>query len=275
MAAHAVYSFRGVNGQISVPLYKYYSNYDYAKDAINNQRIHLEQPSDYNDIYDSAIFLTEDTLKRMGNTSNNTCRILRTFLPTNYHPALENCCANIDRSFFSVHDAIEYICTFDKSIPRNDLIDQCISGISQGTLLQAFNNKISCFSERNDSLLMWAYYASNAQGVCLGFDVKSDPLLKMHCHKVHYSNHFICDTYGFDYYFRKSEQWSHEQEWRIVCDTTEQYIPTTSLSTLILGCRMPIEVRLEFIALGKEKNLEIYEIKPSTQKYELLLESVL
>lgn len=118
---------------------------------------------------------------------------------------------------------------------------------------------------------MWAYYANNGKGVCLGFDIKSDDLLKNNCRKVQYSNHFVLDAPGFDHYFRKSEQWSHEQEWRVVCDTAEEYIPTNSLSTLILGCKISGEMRTEFLALGKTKGLDIYEIKPSTEKYELLL----
>ena len=43
-------------------LYKYYSNLDYVLNVIENRYIHLEIPSDYNDVFDSARVVDEDEL---------------------------------------------------------------------------------------------------------------------------------------------------------------------------------------------------------------------
>lgn len=268
------YIFRGLKGDLQIQLYKYYSNYNYAIDAIQNKRIYLTKPSDFNDIYDSASYFTEDSLKRLCNTSYNICQIMKGFLPSRYHYALEDCQSKVDKDPFSIYDVIEYLCGYDDSFQKKELVAECIFGTTRGALVQADNNKISCFSEKWDSLLMWAYYANSGAGVCLGFDFTLDKGLKAHCHKVQYSNDFILGPLNFDHYFRKSEQWSHEQEWRIVCDTKEEFIPTASLTTIILGCRIPPERHSVFLELGKENNLNVYKIFPSTERYELMLKPI-
>lgn len=35
-------------------LYKYYRNLNYAEDALKNERLHLDLPFDFNDVFDSA-----------------------------------------------------------------------------------------------------------------------------------------------------------------------------------------------------------------------------
>ena len=122
---------------------------------------------------------------------------------------------------------------------------------------------------------MWAYYADSHKGVCLEFDIKSDTNLSINCHKIQYSDVYIATGKAFDNYFRKSEQWMHEQEWRIVCHTDEEYISTTSLKSIILGCKTPIDQITEFILLAKERNLPVYQMNPSNSKYELVLTPIL
>lgn len=266
--------FRGFNGKVETSLYKYYSNFDFAEDAIRNNRIHLELPKNYNDIYDSSFYATTDTLKRCFNTSKNLYDILINNLPKKYHSALTRWKNSVRNEYYSIFDVVEYICE-NSDLPKKETITDCILIVTGGSVFQADNNKISCFSEKNNSLLMWAYYANNCMGVCLEFDTASDPVLGNHCHKVQYTNTFIPDGHNFDNYFRKSEQWSHEQEWRIVCETNEEYLPTKSLTKIILGYKIPNKEFEKFLCLGREKRLDVFQIKPSTDQYELLMEPIL
>ena len=46
--------------------------------------------------------------------------------------------------------------------------------IFKNTDYEPFHNSkrgITCFSRKNDNILMWAHYANNHQGVCIGFDI--------------------------------------------------------------------------------------------------------
>lgn len=38
------------NSKVSIPLYKYYGQLEYARSAIENKQIHFENPDSYNDI---------------------------------------------------------------------------------------------------------------------------------------------------------------------------------------------------------------------------------
>lgn len=261
--------FRRYSGDVYLPLYKYYSNLNYAKDAIENQRIHLELSSDYNDIYDSAFIMTPETLKHCVNTSKNICNMLRAYLPYNYQSAVDACVQEINSECFSLYDFIMFACKYDVSINPQILTEHCVSFAGGGNLLHDGSNRISCFSERNDSILMWSYYANKHTGVCLEFDIASDSCLRHYCSKINYSHFFTGNEPSFDGYYIKSDEWSHEQEWRIVCYTDSEYIPTQSLRSIILGARIPGDQREDMMKLGLKYHFQVYQVQPCTKEFKL------
>lgn len=263
-------TFRNYITEPNIPLYKYYGNLDYAKDVILNRRIHFELPSYYNDIFDSAITIKENDLKTICNTSDNICNIVKRYqyLPPMYDNLIDKCREEIHSDCFSLDDLLEFICKQYPFEDKHKLADYCLNSICPNRRVQADNNKITCFSENNRSLLMWAYYANNHKGVCLKFNLDHDPNLKKHCYKVNYTDQ-LTDSQYFDMYFQKSTQWFHEQEWRIVCDTTQEFIPIHSLEGIILGCRMCEEDRKSFIKLAEKNRIKISLAIPSKTKYEL------
>jgi Protein of unknown function (DUF2971) len=86
------------------------------------------------------------------------------------------------------------------------------------------NNGVSCFSEVNDNLLMWAHYGESYRGFCLEFRTNYYPLEKLR--PVRYVDiipeislvPIACEqdaTQQFEIvYCTKSKAWSYEQEWR-------------------------------------------------------------
>lgn len=268
------YAFYEYKGQPYLPLYKYYSNYDYAADAIVNQRVHLEYPQDYNDVYDSMMRVTSgEILKSLYNLRKYLCKNLKAKTDPKYHQLL-NSWADIDPdNHASIHNFLEYACNQDKTIDRKELLAQCINAVTDQGLIRPQNVKVSCFSERKDSLLMWAYYAGNYSGVCLEFDAKSDPMLNKYCSKVQYSHTIFSDenpdSRFDDNYFIKSYEWSHEQEWRLVTRTDEEYFPTKTLSSIILGVRIPQEQLERFVKLGVEYDIGVYLMMPDKQNFRL------
>lgn len=254
-------------------MFKYYGNADYARDAIENSRIHLEEPSLYNDIYDSSTNLAEEGLKKAYFKNYLKIASIRCFCKDMQANELEE----IENKRLSVGEIIDYfyLCDIDKEIDKDALVKETIAVFTNNRgIIQADNNKISCFSEVNDSLLMWAYYAQNYSGVCIRFDPLKDNLLLDNCRKVQYTNHFISDG-SLGNYFRKSIQWSHEQEWRIVCETDEEYLPVNCIDAIYLGLRTQDDIIEQFIKLGKMYNLEVYKMKLSDVKYEILFERIL
>ncbi len=85
------------------------------------------------------------------------------------------------------------------------------------------NNGVTCFSERNDDLLMWSNYGGRYKGFCFEFLTEYEPFNKLR--KVQYVkkmptvriNSFIIDKDSnqlIDLYCTKSESWAYEKEWR-------------------------------------------------------------
>lgn len=84
---------------------------------------------------------------------------------------------------------------------------------------------VSCFSERNDDLLMWSHYGGRYKGFCLGFSTKLAPFTNMR--KVKYTQRMprinaakalLNDNFDevIDLFCTKSESWSYEKEWRCI-----------------------------------------------------------
>lgn len=72
--------------------------------------------------------------------------------------------------------------------------------------------QVSCFSEENDSILMWAYYAKSHKGICVEYDFTDISLKEKAGHVIYSKNReFNSDQW----YLLKSDCWQHEKEWRI------------------------------------------------------------
>lgn len=81
---------------------------------------------------------------------------------------------------------------------------------------------ISCFSEAKDSILMWAHYAAEHSGVCIGFDTKKH--FFQTAWEVQYQDSLPIiyrpsddpDAMLSKSLLTKSIHWNYEHEWRIV-----------------------------------------------------------
>ena len=116
---------------------------------------------------------------------------------------------------------------------------------------------VTCFSERNDNLLMWAHYADGYKGMCLEFDTNYSPFEKLH--KVRYGLGFplidvaTCldlkekkerDSLIKDLYCHKSNDWSYEKEWRLIHEKagTEFVYESEALKAIYFGPEIEQEI---------------------------------
>lgn len=131
---------------------------------------------------------------------------------------------------------------------------------------------VSCFSEVNDSLLMWSHYADSGKGFCLEFRTDRSPFEKLH--QVRYSEEMpevdvapiLCDHSRaeiIDLYRTKAEDWSYEKEWRCIhtkAGTAFGYESAT-LTGLYFGPSMPFS-QFEIIAMvlaGQNESVQLWE----------------
>lgn len=129
----------------------------------------------------------------------------------------------------------------------------------------------SCFSERCDSVLMWAHYAGSSEGFCVEYDLKKltrDEIIDLGIYPVLYNEDRLIyrdvkelannlkdleeameKEYEYDdveslrdlipLMLCKGKDWEYEREWRIICtkmDLYNQYNKSTSGICVPLKC---------------------------------------
>lgn len=138
---------------------------------------------------------------------------------------------------------------------------------------------ITCFSEVNDSKLMWAHYANSYSGFCIEYDFAKSgditfqkgigkviytdkrPIEEVFENNVEYENRILCT---------KAECWSYEKEWRSI--NVMQYswhnnkiYPIISakqcITAIYLGCYMEKEYQDEIIEYYKGTDIKVYQMK--------------
>lgn len=229
-------------------LYKYYGNIEYVVTALQNKGVYLDNPANFNDPFDelySPIHFGSATYK----TWCTFQEIINFFLSCREY--IDNYWGEID---------FEYTCNHIFSgdykwiITINDAVKEFVrisgfSAIPEETIINAFLAKrysprinmcneligISCFCNTNKSIPMWAYYGKNHSGICVEYDINFlNEDVKNCLQPVCYSD--IRDNNNV--HFKKSNQWKHEQEWRIIENNMDKkFLPFDCVSGIYLGER--------------------------------------
>lgn len=163
-----------------------------------------------------------------------------------------------------------------------------------------------CLSEKFDSLLMWAHYAQNHEGVVIGIDPNEVGTDFNSLAPVHYTKSYptnddpnlaaarylgrasYADISGekalINWFFSKSEEWSYEFEWRAIRDSNipvDDYfgdytellveLPPAAFVSLYIGCRTQSAVADELIRKAKAINpgIQMLKCRPSISSYSL------
>lgn len=166
---------------------------------------------------------------------------------------------------------------------------------------------ISCFSEARDSILMWAHYAAEHSGVCIGFDTTKHffqtawQVQYQDALPIIYRPSDSPDTMLSKSLLTKSIHWKYEREWRIVrrtmtleqqratackyahCSSEELEVmanqngpgfyrfPNQVISEVILGVKMKPEKKLQVLRWIQEAKIEvpIYEARRHPSEFRL------
>ena len=144
---------------------------------------------------------------------------------------------------------------------------------------------VTCFSEKNDDLLMWSHYGGRYRGVCLEFDTQVKPFGKVK--PVRYMSALpqldvasILLDKDFDpvleLYCTKSASWCYEREWRALHNVAgTQYIyPPEALTGVYFGPDIDNE-SLEIVCLvlaGQNEKVRFCKGSRSTTEFRVLFE---
>jgi hypothetical protein len=224
------------NGKISSHLCRYFSIDSNLITSLMENYLWFSSPSSFNDPYDCNIKL--DIQKYSFKEIYKF--IIKAYQNTPNKPSLLTEKDLLEKTKYYFNDPPSF----------TDIINQ--------ELASCMNDYgICCFSQNDNSILMWSHYAEKHKGLCLKFNINTDKRAFSTPIKVSYKKHlpkFNYIKYRLDYDLRRTQLaqfalgtkhkiWKYEDEVRIVKERSEgQYIGAisfnkSSLNEVIFGCK--------------------------------------
>lgn len=163
---------------------------------------------------------------------------------------------------------------------KKELVNGAVKALNDARDKFLNNNGVTCFSERNDDLLMWSHYGGQYKGFCLEFRTEHEPFNKLR--KVKYvpkmpalriDTVIVDKSYDHitDLYCTKSEAWVYEQEWRgfhVKAGTLFSY-KAEALKAVYFGPdieRQALEIVCLILA-GQNPDVELWEGKRNDTEF--------
>lgn len=159
---------------------------------------------------------------------------------------------------------------------------------------------VSCLSESEDSMLMWAHYANNHRGICVEYDLFDiNRILGFTAVPVIYSMERPCfDSFNLEdiekdamqLFIRslttKSPEWCYEKEWRIIRDQNAcgdrwdigkrgALLDMIQPSSIILGCAAEEKLEQEVKEYCYLNKINLYKMEKDSMQYRLNKKAVL
>jgi hypothetical protein len=152
---------------------------------------------------------------------------------------------------------------------------------------------VLCLSTTKDSLLMWAHYTANHQGFVIEYDIDDHSFRALgQVERVMYSaERPLLDVINItsDIYLRKSEEWSYEQEYRIIrplmmCRSEKHLnhdlfvcpLEHSALKAIYLGVRASQELKQSTFELRKRSGslFKVYQSSLHSRCFQLIFSEV-
>lgn len=274
------YVFRNSSHKPNFKLYKYIGKSKYYIDEIENKHLYLSKPSNFNDPFDCAVSFTKDNIGSIIGENHMHYLYCKKILSKEQ---LNTIGSNLkDKSYSSLseylHEIVKQLSNNKCKVTFDQLLNKYCEAHNIGKILfHDSNTKVVCFSETNTSIPMWAYYANSHKGVCLEYDLSLlnsknfyEQNLLNAFHKVDYVDKSdFADLQATNTYIRKSNQWLHEKEWRIICETQEEYLPISCLSAIYVGCKADSFDRKLIVKLAEEINTPVFLARANVNGYKL------
>lgn len=230
-------------------LYKYRSDNKNSIDDFKDDKLWFNNPNNYNDPFDTFV---------SGSLFNNAVEQLK--------EDILNRKSNLDKMFGKEETNIKENELYIENFKKNE--EARINFIK--TVRSKF--RVSCFSQNNDSILMWSHYSNSHKGFCLEYDFKMLKEAITLPLPVKYSNDLPNNVDNkLELIFTKSKEWSYEEEWRLVkpaekCESQSNIIAPIAI---YLGSNMDEHAEKSIIEIAKGKNIKIYKMYLKQNEFKL------
>lgn len=149
-----------------------------------------------------------------------------------------------------------------------------------------YSVRVITFSEKKDDILMWAHYAGDHKGMCLGFEIESSETVGLfpvdYCDdypKLNFDK-LLEDDGIFKIMINKSTHWSYEKEWRKIFATIPGFPDPHpgdfckypgKLIEMILGARIREGDEILIKDILKNEDVSIKRATLHPNKYQLVI----
>lgn len=236
-------------------LYRYRKFDEYLENNLSGE-IYFSTPSEFNDPFDSAIEI-------------------------NYVTYALSCFPNICNGRRKL----------GKLLKENPKLKLLLDNHFDETYMNFKNNvRIACFTTSQDNTLMWSHYAENHSGYCIEYDTQNSTMFRNMVLPVIYKNkRYDCTqclitkskNIAINAIFFKDKVWDYENEWRAF--GTADYFGENknpvqlinAISAIYIGAiseQKNVKKVKQLQKIAKEKNIPVYKIKMSSNKYKLILD---
>ena len=163
-AAAKTRAFELKNLNIPSRLFRYRPLNEYTLSELINGTVYIQNPSNFNDPYDSWIkFTTLEGINKSGSQD-----LFKRFLSAHYPEEKLHEIFSSPNWFFDLYKFI-----FQEN--GIDLLNTAVMPLVEDTNMQANlmgrqMMKVCCFTEINNNLAMWAHYTKGYTGICVEYD---------------------------------------------------------------------------------------------------------
>ncbi|MBP3870421.1 MAG: DUF2971 domain-containing protein [Faecalicoccus sp.] len=236
-------------GRFPKSFFRYREINKYTDQEILNGIVHLSSPDKFDDIFDSKCYIDEDGLGDIVMTNYMNSKAIAKNIP-----GMQDVVVGHEKYFESV----------------NKKIDNLL--------------RIACFTQKNDNIPMWYYYANKHKGICIEYDIRTQntyselgyiflPVIYPNKNESnnYYTGEFVDATFSISAVRNslvKGNDWKFEKEWRIIKIQEEpdnDLNITLPVKGVYFGCDISPKDKNDLIELVKpmEQDVPLYEMKQS------------
>ena len=278
-------------------LFKYRSINNYSIENLKNDEFWFSPVRLMNDPYDSLATIDDSKLAET-RYKYRYYKWAPTILKDNNREVIPSDLENFRNQ--SLEEVLRYLGTDMNSEHTIKILGKPqkeIPGFRAFEINMLIRNKvhISCFSERNDSVLMWSHYTNNHTGFCIEYDFQRpdiNPKIIEGLFPVIYTDKLVdltsfreqaiwdYDNVNLNCYIHpvmnKSTQWEYEKEWRFASGPgaklqysgyNYKFFPPKAI---YLGTNISGQDRLMLIDIAKEKGIPIFQMHMSNNQFGLI-----
>lgn len=243
-------------------LYKYYSDQSHNFEAVRNNKVWYSAPCNFNDVFDCDISINEQKIFKTTLQMVSGSMQIHAGSPAWYRlkQEIKDWCRKLQSVFDNLKEAMG----------------------------------IACFSELNDSLLMWAHYANNHQGMCVEYNLldinkklRFTPVPIIYSDKKTNFCSLSQETVEVDSLrcfieslTSKSQEWHYEKEWRIIreeeaCgvawnpDKKGALLDMIQPTSIFLGCMCKASFEKDVREYCEKNRINLFKMEKDKEEYRL------